>query len=181
MFIFITIVYKNKLMILNTLRIFNFLKIFKQSFNEGMLSNIFKHSYMTPLYKGVSKMIPTNYIAFSLTLYFMKVFNRVIKSYIIKHIESHNQIIPKQHGFVSGQCTQTHLMHHYCDVFDALQEGIRINTVYLDFAKTFELISWIRNFLCNRKYCVVANGLISEEQNVLSGVPQRTVLALLFF
>ena len=40
---------------------------------------------------------------------------------------------------------------------------------------------WIRNFLHDRKYKVVANGAMSEEQNVMSGVPQGTVLASLFF
>ena len=91
-------------------------------------------------------------------------------------------------------------MQHYCDVFDALQEDIRIDTVYLDFAKAFDkvnhhilikkmkkhkikgiLLSWIISFLCNRKYCVVANGTMSEKHDVLSGVPQGTVLASLFF
>ena len=44
-----------------------------------------------------------------------------------------------------------------------------------------KLLSWIISFLCNRKYCVVANGTISEKHDVLSGVPQGTVLASLFF
>merc|ERR1711867_354501 len=33
----------------------------------------------------------------------------------------------------------------------------------------------------DRKYKVVANGAMSDEQNVMSGVPQGTVLASLFF
>merc|ERR1712240_104800 len=33
----------------------------------------------------------------------------------------------------------------------------------------------------NRKYCMMANGMISEKHDVLSGVPQGTVLASLFF
>ena len=44
-----------------------------------------------------------------------------------------------------------------------------------------ELLSWIISFLCNRKYWVVANGIISDNHDVLSGVPQGTVLASLFF
>ena len=39
---------------------------------------------------------------------------------------------------------------------------------------------WIRDFLHDRKYEVVANGVMSEEQNVMSGVPQGTVLTFLF-
>ena len=43
-----------------------------------------------------------------------------------------------------------------------------------------KLVSWIRTVLCNRKYCVVENGVISEEHYVLSGVPHGNVLASLF-
>ncbi|CAL4063556.1 unnamed protein product, partial [Meganyctiphanes norvegica] len=40
---------------------------------------------------------------------------------------------------------------------------------------------WIREFLSDRKYRVVANGEMSEEQDVKSGVPQGTVLAAILF
>ena len=85
-------------------------------------------------------------------------------------------------------------------MFEALIEDTRIDTIYLDFAKAFDkvnhhilikkilkhkikgkLIEWIKNFLYNRKYCVVANGAMSDKHNVISGVPQGTVLASLFF
>jgi len=82
----------------------------------------------------------------------------------------------------------------------ALQEDIGINTIYLDFAKAFDknkhnnlikkmvkhkikgkLRLWMISFLCNRKYFVVENSIISEKHDVLSDVPQDTVLASLFF
>ena len=44
-----------------------------------------------------------------------------------------------------------------------------------------KLAKWLENFLYNRKYCVVANGAMSDNYNVISGVPQGTVLASLYF
>merc|ERR1711888_103282 len=44
-----------------------------------------------------------------------------------------------------------------------------------------KLGKWIREFLRNRKYRVIVNGEISEEQEVKSGVPQGTVLAAILF
>ena len=127
-------------------------------------------------------------------------FKRVLKTYIAKHLETNNLLKENQHGFMSGRSTQSLLLHHYGNVFEALSEGVRIDTVYLDFAKAFDKVNqdillkkvinhrikgkigvWIRNFLHDRKYKVVANGAMSEEQNVMSGVPQGTVLASLFF
>jgi len=70
----------------------------------------------------------------------------------------------------------------------------------LDFAKAFDKVDhnillkkmidhkikgkvglWIKNFLQGRKYRVVANGVMSEEQEVISDVPQGTVLASILF
>ena len=40
---------------------------------------------------------------------------------------------------------------------------------------------WIEEFLKNRKFRVVVNGCMSEEEDVISGVPQGTVLAAILF
>ena len=145
-------------------------------------------------------MIPANYRPLSLTSHIMKVFEKVIKMHLIKHLQDNDLIKQNQHGFVSGRSTQIQLLQHFSDVFEALIGYTRIDTIYLDFAKAFDkvnhhilirkilkhkikgkLIEWIKNFLYNRKYCVVANGAMSDKHNVISGVPQGTVLASLFF
>ena len=141
-------------------------------------------------------MNPTNYRPVSLMSHVMKIFERVIKMPIIKHLESQALIRPNQHSFVSGRSTQTQLLQHYSDVYEALEEGVRIDTIYLDFAKAFDKVDhnillkkmidhkikgkmgmWIKNFLLDIKYRIVANGVMSEEQEVISSVPQGTVLA----
>ena len=72
--------------------------------------------------------------------------------------------------------------------------------MFLDFAKAFDKVDhgillrkvkehgiggkigkWIREFLKNRKFRVVASGYMSEEEDVKSGVPQGTVLAAILF
>ena len=130
----------------------------------------------------------------------MKVFERVVKTSIMKHLLQNGLINPGQHGFVPGKSSQTQLLEHFCDIYEAIAEGVRIDTVYLDFAKAFDKVNhniliqklvnhkvkgklgiWIKEFLSNRKYKVVANGEMSEEQDVLSGVPQGTVLAAILF
>merc|ERR1712138_175311 len=40
---------------------------------------------------------------------------------------------------------------------------------------------WIMEFLNGRKFRVVANGYMSREEDVISGVPQGTVLAAILF
>ncbi len=65
----------------------------------------------------------------------MKIFERVLKVHLVRHMEKHCLLKKNQHGFVSGRSTQTQLLQQYNNVFEALGEGVRIDIIYLDFAK----------------------------------------------
>ena len=75
-----------------------------------------------------------------------------------------------------------------------------MDSIYLDFAKAFDKVDigiichklreigisgklgvWLHNFLSNRKQFIIANGMISFQSDVKSGVPQGTVLGHVFF
>ena len=174
--------------------------ILRKSMDEGVVPAVFKLAYIAPVYKGGSKLNPANFRPVSLTSHVMKVFERVLKVVLVRHLEKNDLLNQNQHGFIAGRSTQTQLLQHYTDVFEAISEGVRLDTVYLDFAKAFDKVNhdillrkianhgirgkvgvWIRDFLSNRKYRVMANGEMSEEQDVVSGVPQGTVLASILF
>ena len=130
----------------------------------------------------------------------MKVFERVLQPKIIEHLIKNKKLNEGQHGFVPNRSTQTQLICHYNEIYETVVEGKRIDTVYLDFAKAFDKVDhsilikkvkdhsiggkigkWIIQFLTNRKFNVVANGCLSDEEEVRSGVPQGTVLAAILF
>lgn len=83
-----------------------------------------------------------------------------------------NQLFNKnQHGFVPGKSTQTQLLLYYEDIYETLFEGIRLDTVFLDFSRAFDKVNheilmekvrkhkikgklalWLKEFLSNRKF-----------------------------
>ena len=174
--------------------------ILRKSIDETEIANIMKIAYITPIHKGGSRQEPGQYRPVSLTSHIMKLFERIIQKKIIEHLKNYKLFNEGQHGFVPGRSTMSQLVSHYNDIFEATAEGTRIDTVFLDFAKAFDKVDhgillrkikehgiggkigkWIREFLKNRKFRVVASGYMSEEEDVESGVPQGTVLAAILF
>ena len=174
--------------------------LLRKSIDEGKIPEIFKMAYITPIHKGGSKQNPAQYRPVSLTSHIMKVFERVIKKKIMAHLIKNDMFNKSQHGFVPGRNTQTQLLSHLDDIYETLTEGKRLDTIFLDFAKAFDKVDheillekvkkhkisgkigkWIKEFLSERKFRVVANGCMSDEGDVLSGVPQGTVLAAILF
>ena len=174
--------------------------LLRKSLDEGIIPDIHKLANITPIHKGGAKTKPEQYRPISLTSHIMKVFERVLKKHIMAHLIKNSLINEAQHGFVPGRSTQTQLLLHFKDIFEAIEEGSRIDTVFLDFSKAFDKVDhnillkkiakhkikgkvgkWIREFLRNRKFTVIANGTMSEQEEVMSGVPQGTVMAAILF
>ena len=117
--------------------------ILKKSIERCEIPDIYKMAHITPIHKGGKKCKykPENYRPVSLTSHIMKVYERIIAKNIINHLTKNHLFNENQHGFVPGKSTQTQLLLYYKDIFESLKEGVRIDTVFLDFARAFDKVN----------------------------------------
>ena len=116
-------------------------------------------------------------------------------SQIGRHIDYNNILTPNQHGSRKGLSCETQLVSTIHELAYSINRKNQTDVIFLDFSKAFNKVShkkflhqiwyyeinrktnaWIRAFLGSRSQQVVVNGQSSRSADVLSGVPQGTVL-----
>ncbi|MEW8548554.1 MAG: reverse transcriptase family protein [Candidatus Thiodiazotropha sp.] len=174
--------------------------IFQKSIESGILPRDFKHAIVTPIFKKGCRSSPGNYRPVSLTSIPCKILESIIRDEMLDHLESNKLLSDNQHGFTSHRSCLTNLLETLEEITSQLDNGEGIDIVFLDYRKAFDSVPhrrliyklskygfgetftrWITNFLCNRTQTVSLRGTFSQPSDVLSGVPQGSVLGPLLF
>ena len=169
--------------------------LFNKSMNEGTILALLKKATIVPIYKGGNNSAACNYRPVSLTSNIMKIFERVIRKQLVDYMTENDLLNHTQHGFRHGRSCLSALLSVYDDLVNMNITASAVHMIYLDFSKAFDKVDhgilehklsqigvcgklgvWIHNFLQERSQYVRVPGGISDEQTVISGVPQGTVL-----
>ena len=116
------------------------------------------------------------------------------------HLEKYQILTDCQHGFRKNRGCDTQLLITVDDIAKSIEKGKLIDAVLLDFSKAFDRVphqrlilklkhygitgnicNWVSNFLTSRTQRVILEGKSSTSADVISGVPQGTVLGPLLF
>ena len=174
--------------------------LFNQSINTGELPSDWTTANVSPVFKKGSRSNPCNYRPISLTSVLCKTLEHVIHRHIMFHLEQHDILTDNQHGFRKRRSCDTQLLITINDIAKSVENRKQIDAILLDFSKAFDRVphqrllvklrhygitgniyKWVSNFLTSRTQKVVLEGETSGLVDVISGVPQGTVLGPLLF
>ena len=173
--------------------------LFHSCYNIGTLPREWKLGHVVPIFKKGDKHEVSNYRPISLTCLITKVLERILKDELLALTSG--MINDKQHGFRAERSCATNLVGLCDSLALSLNDNIRTDVIYFDFAKAFDsvnhdlilyklknkfeidgrLLKFIADYLRDRQQQVLISGRLSSLRNAQSGVPQGSILGPLLF
>jgi hypothetical protein len=175
-------------------------RLFQKSLDDGQVPSQWKTANVSPIFKKGEKYDPANYRPVSLTAVTSKCLEHIVAKSIMSHVEDRGLLTDSQHGFRPRRSCETQILNLTQELIKSMSEGQQYDVNVMDFSKAFDRVphhrllckvefygiqeptlSWLRSFLKHRSQRVLVDGEASEHCDVISGVPQGTVLGPVLF
>ena len=174
--------------------------IINSCLEAGYFPNYWKTSIVCPVPKVKNPRAAGDLRPISLLPVVSKVLERAVRSQICDFLDRHKLLPVHQSGFRSGHSTATALSNLIDNIVTALDRNMSVISVSLDYSKAFDLLDhnllcaklhylgfdtvscgFFRGYLGDRRQGVRLNGRVSACGDIVSGVPQGSILGPLLF
>ena len=170
---------------------------FNKSIEEGKVPVEWKKAIVSPIFKKGKKSSPGKYRPVSLISIMCKICESIIRDKIMNYMSSNDLFTNSPYGFrpTPGRSVRTKILcystpwsfgrlvrinanngqwflNHLYYIFGLLQSVLK---------EVPCMLNWIKSFLTGRNQCVLINNTTSTLSDVVSGVPQGSVLDPVLF
>ena len=166
----------------------------------GSFLDACKIAKVKPIFKKGSKTNPPNYRPISLLPLLCKVLKRVVRDQTEEFLSLNKILYDYQSGFRKNHSTNTCLSFLNDKILKGFDDSLVTGMILIDLEKAFETINhdiilkklgiigfsdhtvtWFQSYLSNRKFMVTLENSFPEISSVSCGLPQGSVLGLLYF
>lgn len=169
--------------------------------HSGHIPNEWKEGLVIPIPKsGKDKTQTDGYRPITLLSCMGKTLERMVNRRLSTELERHGRIHPQQHAFRCGRGSETFFseLDHLLD--KAKSEDLHVDVVSLDLSKAYDMtwklpilttlkkwnfqgrmLSYVENFLQNRRFRVSNAGATSSSRLLENGIPQGSVISVTLF
>ena len=174
--------------------------IFDQILDTGNFPIDWKCATIIPLKKVANTNSVTDLLPISLLPLPSKIFEKLIHSRIIDHLESNKYLDKNQGGFRKNNSTIGTTVNFTNHIFNAIDNRKVTLATFIDMAKAFDtvnhkilvkkleylgisgkMLKLLKNYLENRKQSTLANGITSKSVRVTCGIPQGSTIGPLMY
>ena len=176
-------------------------RLFNKCVLSGYFPNELKTAKVIPLFKNKGSISDlSNYRPISMLSVFSKIFEKLIHREISEFLETNDILNESQYGFRKKRSTLHALLNSTENIYQACDSKLHTLGIFIDFSKAFDtvnhsillkklyhygikgdLLQLLSSYLKGRKQYVSYGGKESTLLDVISGVPQGSVLGPLLF
>ncbi len=113
---------------------------FGETLARSGLPEVWKHSYVSPLHKSGARSDPGNYRPISLTCVLCKLFEHILVSSIMNHLDEQRLLSDHQHGFRRKRSCEGQLISVLHQMTMVAERGGAVDAVFLDLRKAFDCV-----------------------------------------
>ena len=114
--------------------------LFNHSVRSGEFPNCLKHATVIPIHKKGALDDLKNYRPISLLSVYSKIFEKLMKKFLINYLDSKSIISPEQFGFRQGLSTFDALSTFNEKIYTTLDSQKSLLSIFIDFTKAFDTV-----------------------------------------